>query len=349
MAAAGLKPLRFDIRETSLPAFGDLRDAGALERAIANAAGIVHLGGVSRVVWGERCPQLCRAVNVEATKTLLTLALNSPRRPWVVYASSREVYGQQRVFPVSETAPLQPVNTYARSKVAAEQLVGAARDAGLATAIVRFSSVYGDVDDHADRVVPAFALAAVRGATLRIDGPDCAFDFTHVADVAGGLTKLCVALSVGEKNLPTLHFASGVRTTLRELAELAADLARTPTQISLASPRSFDVHQFCGDPARAAAVLGWRRHVGPHRPRRTHRGVQGMFVHWSAGGRAHAECVTSAGVHRCGEVMATDSATSSHARTNAWPHARSWKTFSGVRWHGSLRESAGECRCRPMA
>jgi nucleoside-diphosphate-sugar epimerase len=258
MRSAGLRPLRFDIREAASPAFGDLRDRRALERAMADVAGIVHLGGVSRVIWGERCPELCWAVNVEATRNILALALNSRRRPWLVYASSREVYGQQRVFPVAETAELKPLNTYARSKVAAENLVLAAREAGLSTAVVRFSSVYGDVYDHADRVVPAFALAATQGGTMRIDGPDCAFDFTHVDDVAAGLMRICGALSSGENSLPILHFVSGMRTTLRELAEMAAALGTCPTQISLAKSRAFDVGEFCGDPARAAAVLGWR-------------------------------------------------------------------------------------------
>lgn len=266
MKPAGFQPLCFDIRETTPAAFGDLRDDRALERAVADAAGIVHLGGVSRVVWGERDPEQCWAVNVEATRKILALALNSRRRPWLVYASSREVYGQQTVFPVSETAQLMPKNIYARSKVAAEELVLAAREAGLATAIARFSSVYGDADDHADRVVPAFASAAAWGGTMRIDGPDCAFDFTHVGDVAAGVVKICAALAAGEKSLPALHFVSGVRTSLRELAALAANLAHCPVQVSLAAPRTFDVSAFCGDPTRTAAILGWRAktplHVG---------------------------------------------------------------------------------------
>lgn len=258
MRHAGLEPVAFDIRESSSPAFGDLRDHGALERALTDVAGIVHLGGVSRVIWGERSPELCWTVNVESTRKILDLALASRRRPWVVYASSREVYGQQSVFPVAETARLNPMNAYARSKVAAEGLASAACAAGARTAIVRFSSVYGDADDYPDRLVPAFALAATHGGTMRLDGPDCAFDFTHVDDVSAGLMKICDALSSGEKRLPTLHFVSGVRTTLSELAGLAAEFAHCPVGMNLASPRAFDISEFCGDPARTAEVLGWR-------------------------------------------------------------------------------------------
>jgi UDP-glucose 4-epimerase len=52
-----------------------------------------------------------------------------------------------------------------------------------------------------------------------------------------------------------------VKTTLQELAELAADLGPCPTQISLATPRTFDIQEFYGDPRRASEVLGWRTAV----------------------------------------------------------------------------------------
>ena len=65
-----------------------------------------------------------------------------------------------------EDAGPAPLNVYARSKVAAGRLVIEAREAGLTTAIVRSSSVYGDVDDHLDHVVPAFAAGAAGGGSI---------------------------------------------------------------------------------------------------------------------------------------------------------------------------------------
>jgi nucleoside-diphosphate-sugar epimerase len=71
---------------------------------------------------------------------------------------------------VAEDAPLSPRNVYARSKVAVEQLTEEARERGMIAAVVRFSNVFGDTEDHADRVVPAFARAAAAGGTVRVDG-----------------------------------------------------------------------------------------------------------------------------------------------------------------------------------
>jgi nucleoside-diphosphate-sugar epimerase len=66
---------------------------------------------------------LCHATNVEALAGLLHLCLEQKTRPWLVFASSREVYGAQERLPVSEDASLKPMNVYARSKVDGERLV----------------------------------------------------------------------------------------------------------------------------------------------------------------------------------------------------------------------------------
>ncbi|MEO8630408.1 MAG: NAD-dependent epimerase/dehydratase family protein [Betaproteobacteria bacterium] len=47
--------------------------------------------------------------------------------PWLIFASSREVYGQPASLPATEDAPLRPVNVYGRSKLEGEYLVDAAR------------------------------------------------------------------------------------------------------------------------------------------------------------------------------------------------------------------------------
>ncbi|MBK8085408.1 MAG: NAD-dependent epimerase/dehydratase family protein [Devosia sp.] len=258
LARRGVASRGVDLRAASPDIRRDICDTAHLARLLEDIEGIVHLAAVSRVVDGELQPERCNAVNIEATRGLLAAALAAPRRPWVIYASSREVYGQQDVMPVTEDASFRPMNTYARSKVAAEGLCGAARAAGLTTAIVRFSSVYGSVADHATRVVPAFIAAGVRGGTLRIEGAANTFDLTHVDDVADGLLRLVGLLRSGERTLPPIHFASGTGTSLGELADTAIELGGRRASAEHAPARTFDIHSFIGDPARAERLLGWR-------------------------------------------------------------------------------------------
>ena len=234
----------------------DILDAGRLNEAAAVCDGIVHLAAVSRVVQGERDPQRCRLVNVQGTRNVLDAALKSSTAPWVIYGSSREVYGQQTVLPVRESALLNPLNVYARSKTAGESMVSSSRQqAGLRASTVRFSNVYGSVFDHHDRVVPAFARLAAGGGTLSVEGQQTTLDFTHVDDVVAGLLAI-IDLLVAREEVPTLHFVSGRGTTLMELASMALQISGKG-KIEVARPRNYDVSKFSGDPALAMKTLGW--------------------------------------------------------------------------------------------
>jgi nucleoside-diphosphate-sugar epimerase len=252
LEAEGLEVRRFDLRRSPGE---DIRDSRSLAAALKDVAGVIHLAAVSRVVWAERSPALCQATNVDALNTLVSLCLEQAQ-PWIIFASSREVYGHPDRLPVGEDHPLRPVNTYARSKRDGEQIAHVASDAGLLANICRFSNVYGCPLDHADRVVMAFAAAAARGGVMSVEGADSLFDFTAVADAVDGLWRLVQASLAGEA-LPPVHFVSGQGTSLGELAEIAAARALGQVTIKAAPARDFDVSSFVGDPARAKTLLGW--------------------------------------------------------------------------------------------
>ncbi|MCK6572205.1 NAD(P)-dependent oxidoreductase [Myxococcota bacterium] len=239
---------------------GDVRDADRVRASVEGCTGVVHLAAVSRVIWGERDPALCWSTNVGGLRTVIDAAVTQPIRPWLIFASSREVYGQPGHLPVAEDAPLAPVNVYGRSKVAGETLVLEARETGLRTAVVRLSNVYGSTTDHADRVLPAFARAAVRGEPLRVDGAGHTFDFTHIDDVSSGLLALARVLQRGDQP-PPIHLLTGRPTSLGQAASLAIELARSQSTVVEAPPRAYDVATFYGDPGRARALLGWNAQV----------------------------------------------------------------------------------------
>lgn len=253
LRSVGIHIRPFDIRRSPRE---DITDQEALRTAMRGVDGIVHLAAVSRVVWGEREPQKCVATNVTALEQLLRFALEAKPAPWALFLSSREVYGNGDPLPVQEDAKLHPMNTYARSKAEGERLVREARNAGLSANIARLSSVYGWTEDHADRVVPAFASTAACGGVLRIDDPTTILDITHVQDVVRGLATFALATARNEV-LPPIHFVSGRGSTLGELADLAGQYAKHPISQLVAPGRTYDVSKFIGDPSRAKQLLGW--------------------------------------------------------------------------------------------
>ena len=235
----------------------------SIAERLESITGIVHLAAVSRIALGEQDPELCWSVNVEGTRRVLEVAARLPRRPWVVYASSREVYGEPENLPVREDAIVSPLNAYARSKVEAEALITEARSAGMRACVVRFSNVYGDVHDYRDRVVPAFAAAAATGGVIRVEGGSNTFDFTHVDDVVGGLSSVIALLNKGQSAPPPIHFVTGQGTTLDELASLALGLGVPRAHVVNAPARAFGVRRFTGDPGARSrdSWMGGSHHV----------------------------------------------------------------------------------------
>ena len=239
---------------------GDVRSLRGVRKALDGCDGVVHLAAVSRVLWGERDPEGCWSTNVEGLGNVLRALDERKRQPWLLFASSREVYGQPRRLPATEDTSLRPINVYGRSKVEGERLVDDARSRGLRAATVRLSNVYGSARDHADRVIPAFARAAVSGSSIRIDGAECTFDFTHSDDTARGMIGIIDLLELGETP-PPIHLLTGTPITLGDLAILAIDVAGGNSPVAEAPARSFDVSRFHGDPSRARELLGWEPRV----------------------------------------------------------------------------------------
>lgn len=262
----------YDILD-DLDGSNNILDQERLFDRMKDCVGVVHLAAVSRVIWGQKDPEKCMRVNVTGTHNVVSAAQKVGVK-WMIYASSREVYGAAETLPVSEDVSLMPVNVYGQSKLDAENLVISARQSGLNTAICRFSNVYGSTDDHPDRVIPAFTYAAAHGETIRVEGQDNIFDFNHVTDTANGISLAVDALNLNEQ-LPPIHFVSGRGTSLKELASICVGMGRSHTKIEQHPPRKYDVDRFIGDPTRAESILGWKRTVS------LEDGLKDMITRWN--------------------------------------------------------------------
>lgn len=238
--------------------FGDVRDREALAGALEDCAGVVHLAAISRVIHGEKYPKLCRDVNLNGIRNILSAISEMDPKPWLIFSSSREVYGNAAVLPVDELHRFSPVNVYGDTKVKSELAIeDAIRENNLKAAILRFSNVFGGLDDYSDRVVPAFINAAINNEDLRVDGCDNTFDFTYLNDVVNGIVLTINLLKTSDESPDPLHLVSGKPTTLRELAETIIQLTRSRSGITVAPQRTYDVAKFYGSPGKALKQLGW--------------------------------------------------------------------------------------------
>lgn len=258
LEAQGHEVVGVDLRGMGAERF-DILQSDRLREHMQGCDGVIHMAAVSRVVDAEQNPTTCWQVNVDGTEGVLQAARACGVK-WLIYASSREVYGPVSGTPVTEDSPLNPINIYGRSKAAAEALTTAAA-ADMRVSVVRFSNVYGGTADHATRVIPAFVSAALAGGELVVNGPNHTFDFVHVSDLVRGLLSVVAQLADGGESLPPLHFVTGKPTTLSELAELVLAITDSGATVAQGPPRTYDVDWFCGDGSRARREIGWKYRV----------------------------------------------------------------------------------------
>lgn len=206
---------------------GDIRDADALDDAMRGITAVVHLAAAGSVIGSVQDP----VANFEANVLGTFRVLDAARRAGVmnvVQASTGGALIGDATPPVSERSLPKPISPYGASKLAGEGYAHAfAKTYGIRTVAIRFGNVYGPWCARKRGVINVFFEALHSGAPLVIYGDGTASrDYVHVDDIASALL-----LALENERVPggtVLHAASGVETTVTELADLCRRAAGKP-------------------------------------------------------------------------------------------------------------------------
>jgi GDP-4-dehydro-6-deoxy-D-mannose reductase len=209
-----------------LPPATDIRDGDGVIRSLRETSPdwVIHLAAMSFVPDAIRDPALCREVNVEGTRNLLTALLETEFNGRFLYVSSADVYGTVEMahLPIDESAPLRPSNPYAQSKLDAESICREAINSNFDVLIARPFNHIGP-GQRTDFFVPTVAVQIKRIAkgvsppVLNLGNLSSTRDFLDVRDVADAYLAL---LASGQNN-ETYNVASGIE---RSLTSVVADL-----------------------------------------------------------------------------------------------------------------------------
>lgn len=239
---------------------GDIRDPGALAAALAGIGSVVHLAAAGSVVDSVADPVANFDVNVTGTFRVLDAA----RRAGVariVQASTGGALIGDATPPVSESSLPRPISPYGASKLAGEGYAHAfARSYGLGTVALRFANVYGPHSAHKKGAITTFFRAIDTGQPIVIYGDGTASrDYTHVDDIA---RAIALALTADVAPGTVLHIASGVETTVAQLADLCREAAGAPGHpVEYRPRRPGEVGRNFASYDLASQVLGYKPSV----------------------------------------------------------------------------------------
>lgn len=228
----------------------DIRDGAALREQLAGAELVFHLAAQSNVMGAVQDADYAFTTNVVGTYNVLQAAhVCGVRR--VIFASSREVYGEAAELPVAEDHPMNAKNAYGASKAAGELYARVFQTTyGLQTAVLRLANVYGQRDHN--RVIPLWLEAAAAGHDLTVYGGQQVIDFIPVDLVVAALARA----AGGEMLSGPINIGSGIGTPLLELAQRIMALEGVASRLDLQPARSVEVARFTADVTRMRRELG---------------------------------------------------------------------------------------------
>jgi len=249
----------------------DIRDADAIAGVAEGCDAVVHTAAQVSVQRSTEDPSGDADTNVMGTIATLRAAREAGVRKFI-YISSAAVYGDPVRIPVDEGHPLFPKSFYGASKLCGEHYARAFGSTfGLQWVVVRpfnFYSPRADPSSPYSGVITKFFQRAKGGQPLRIDGDGSQTrDFLHARDVAR-MVRLALESDVSGE---TFNCGSGRGTSIKELADVFAEISPAAVRTEQAPPRTSDIRDSVAEVSKARRLLGFQTEIG------LQEGLRGFF------------------------------------------------------------------------
>lgn len=166
---------------------GDIRDRETVQTAVSGRDAVVHLAAVVGDPACSRQPALARAINLDASLTLIEESQRAGVERFV-FASTCSNYGRMKDADryVDEQSELRPVSLYAETKVEVERsLLESDRKNGWCPTPLRFATIYGvSPRMRFDLTVNEFTMEMLTRKHLKVFGAQFWRPYIHVCDAA---------------------------------------------------------------------------------------------------------------------------------------------------------------------
>ena len=282
LAAAGYTPIAYDNLITGWQdavkfgpfEHGDLLDRASLERVFATykPEAVMHFAALSQVGESIHEPGKYWRNNVLGSLNLIEATVDSGCRMFV-FSSTCATYGDQDGVTLDESSPQQPINAYAASKRAIEDMLRDFEGShGLRSVIFRYFNVagadpegeVGEFHQPETHLIPLM-LQAIDGMRPALtvfgddyDTPDgtCIRDYVHVCDLVDAHI-LGLQWLEGGNSSDVFNLGTGRGFSVREVIDHSRAVTNREVPYEVGSRRFGDCTKLVSGSTRAETILGW--------------------------------------------------------------------------------------------
>lgn len=267
---------------------GDVGDAAFIRAVCAEfkPAALLHFAAFIEVEESVKFPEKFWDNNTERAKRLFATVQECGVGN-IVFSSTAAVYGLVDKHPITEDFPLQPINPYGATKLAAEQALRAMP--GINSVTLRYFNAAGAAPAEVGigeahwpetHLVPNVILAGLgRKPGVTVFGTDyptrdgtAVRDYVHVLDLAAAHVAALRYLLAG-KATTVCNLGSGTGATVKEVIESVQRHLGKSVPATYGARRQGDPVTLIADSTRAQALLGWQ-------PQRTLDDIVASAVAW---------------------------------------------------------------------
>lgn len=235
------------------------QDTSVKELNSLNIDVVIHLAGYNSGRESGNTPEEYFLNNEYGTFQLMQNLQRTKNRPFFIFVSTAEIYGNPVYTPIDENHPCNPQNVHAVTKLAAEQHVLAmGKLSNYPVASLRFSNTFGEYQNiyGYTSVIASFIDRALRNEPLIIYGSgEQQRDFLYVKDAAKALV-LAVNHRTDLEGM-IINVATGRLISISKLANLVKELIGSTSELIMLPCEKTEP---CGLPLtnqRVKKLLGW--------------------------------------------------------------------------------------------
>lgn len=256
---------------------GDIRNTSLLIKIMIDFKidSVMHFAGLKSVSESNKEPLKYYDNNIAGSISLLD-AMKKTGVKTLVFSSSATVYGAPNYLPYDEKHPLNPINTYGRTKLHVEQILLdlANSDSTWSIALLRYFNPVGahesgligeNPNGIPNNLMPYITQVAsgkfphlnIYGNNFDTNDGTGERDYIHVVDLAEGHLA---ALKYIQSNhgYEAFNLGTGNQISVLELVQAYEKASGITIPIKIAPRRLGDLASYYANPKKAFEMMGWK-------------------------------------------------------------------------------------------